>query len=245
MAARLPSTSASFGWTPFGQGSDARRSAPISCQTRNRFLPENQTSKGAGLSFIAPASPSCYPSSACVSPLSTGSPFVPLPHEVKNKTPTRRTKGKKMLGIGKDSIEGNQPISSVQAASNVVHGDCIQVLSQVSSESVDFVLTDPPYIAKYVSRDGQKIANDDRADWLQPAFKQISRVLKKTPFASVFTDGTKWTNSCRLGGLQDSDPLGIWFFKSHIHQKKFSCRTDTRCVLTGKRKSETAGAANQ
>ncbi len=61
-----------------------------------------------------------------------------------------------MLGTGRDKIEGNQPINSVQAASNVINGDCVQVLSQVSSESVDFVLTDPPYISKYVSRDGHE-----------------------------------------------------------------------------------------
>jgi hypothetical protein len=51
---------------------------------------------------------------------------------------------------------------------SVIQGDCVQVLAQLPSASIDMVLTDPPYIARYVSRDGQRIANDDRADWLHP-----------------------------------------------------------------------------
>jgi len=69
---------------------------------------------------------------------------------------------------------------------SVIQGDCIQVLSQLPSASIDMVLTDPPYIARYVSRDGQRIANDDRADWLQPAFAPIFRVLKVLVRATPF-----------------------------------------------------------
>jgi DNA modification methylase len=139
---------------------------------------------------------------------------------VKNKTPTRRTKGKKMLGVGKDKIEGNQLINSVQAASNVVHGDCVQVLSQVSSESVDFVLTDPPYITKYVSRDGQRITNDDRADWLQPAFKQIFRVLKKDAFCISFYGWhqvDKFMQAWRIAGFR---PVGHLVFQKSYSSKE-------------------------
>ena len=53
-----------------------------------------------------------------------------------------------MLGVSKEKAEDNQLISNVETASSVLHGDCVQVLSQVSSGTVDFVLTDPPYICK-------------------------------------------------------------------------------------------------
>ncbi len=125
-----------------------------------------------------------------------------------------------MLSVSKDKIEGNQLMNSVQAASNVVHGDCIQVLSQVSSESVDFVLTDPPYIAKYVSRDGQKIANDDRADWLQPAFKQIFRVLKKDSFCISFYGWhqvDKFMHAWRIAGFR---PVGHLVFQKSYSSKE-------------------------
>ena len=44
--------------------------------------------------------------------------------------------------------------------------------------SVDFILTDPPYVTHYRGRDGRTVANDDNARWLRPAFNQMHRVLK-------------------------------------------------------------------
>ena len=37
--------------------------------------------------------------------------------------------------------------------------------------SVDFILTDPPYIAAYRSRDNQTLRNDDNAAWLTPLIR--------------------------------------------------------------------------
>lgn len=99
----------------------------------------------------------------------------------------------------------------------VVHGNCIDILSQLPSASIDMILTDPPYIAKYVSRTGQQIANDDRSDWLQPAFSQIFRVLNATPSASAFTAGITWTSSCRHGGTPGFVLSAIWCFRSATH----------------------------
>ncbi|MGY4303834.1 DNA modification methylase [Bradyrhizobium sp. USDA 4369] len=60
----------------------------------------------------------------------------------------------------------------------VAHGDCVEVMRRMPSASVDFILTDPPYLCRYRSRDGQTIANDDRDDWLVSAFAEMHRVLK-------------------------------------------------------------------
>jgi len=62
--------------------------------------------------------------------------------------------------------------------STVLHGDCIEVMQHLPSGSVDFVLTDPPYLIRYRSRAGLSVLNDDRDDWLQPAFRAIYRLLK-------------------------------------------------------------------
>jgi adenine-specific DNA-methyltransferase len=69
---------------------------------------------------------------------------------------------------------------------SIIHGDCVQILAQSQAASVDFVLTDPPYLVNYKSRDGRSIANDDNADWLRPAFAQIYRVLKPASFCVSF-----------------------------------------------------------
>lgn len=44
--------------------------------------------------------------------------------------------------------------STQQPIDTVIHGDCIDVMSRMQSGSVDMILTDPPYITRYRSRDG-------------------------------------------------------------------------------------------
>jgi site-specific DNA-methyltransferase (adenine-specific) len=68
----------------------------------------------------------------------------------------------------------------------IIQGDCIASMAKLEPGSVDFVLTDPPYIIDYCSRDGRSVANDDNARWLRPAFSQMYRVLKPASFCVSF-----------------------------------------------------------
>jgi site-specific DNA-methyltransferase (adenine-specific) len=68
----------------------------------------------------------------------------------------------------------------------ILHGDCIDVMRKLDRGSVDFILTDPPYITRYRGRDGRTVANDDNASWLKPAFNQMHRVLKHGGFCFSF-----------------------------------------------------------
>jgi DNA modification methylase len=65
-----------------------------------------------------------------------------------------------------------------QLCDTVIHGDCVDIMRSMASASVDFILTDPPYLCRYRSRDGQTIVNDDRDDWLETAFAEMYRLLK-------------------------------------------------------------------
>ena len=60
----------------------------------------------------------------------------------------------------------------------VTCGDCIDVMAHLPRSSVDFVLTDPPYLVRYHDRTGRRVINDDNDAWLKPAFAQIHAVLK-------------------------------------------------------------------
>lgn len=60
----------------------------------------------------------------------------------------------------------------------VIHGDCVRVMAGMPSESVDFVLTDPPYVCGYRDRAGRTVANDTTSDWLEPAFRETYRLIK-------------------------------------------------------------------
>jgi DNA modification methylase len=68
----------------------------------------------------------------------------------------------------------------------ILNGDCIDILPQFGDESVDFILTDPPYIAGYRSRTNETLRNDDNAAWLVPSFAEMHRVLKDDACAISF-----------------------------------------------------------
>ncbi len=77
--------------------------------------------------------------------------------------------------------------NNAKAPRNVIfNADCIVVMRSFDRGSVDMIVTDPPYITRYRSRDGSTVANDDNARWLRPAFNQMHRVLKDGGFYVSF-----------------------------------------------------------
>lgn len=68
----------------------------------------------------------------------------------------------------------------------VCNDDCINLMRSFDAGSVDFILTDPPYITRYRGRDGRTVHNDDNAAWLKPAVRQMHRVLKPGGFCVSF-----------------------------------------------------------
>lgn len=69
---------------------------------------------------------------------------------------------------------------------NIICGDCIDVMKTMPPESVDLIVTDPPYIVNYRDREGRSVANDDNAHWLDATFLQMYRVLKPNRFCVSF-----------------------------------------------------------
>jgi DNA modification methylase len=77
-------------------------------------------------------------------------------------------------------------MKTLPTLNTVLHGDCLDVLKKFPSESVDFVLTDPPYLTSYKPRDGRTLRNDDNGAWVRPAFAELFRVLRKDSFCVTF-----------------------------------------------------------
>jgi DNA modification methylase len=67
-----------------------------------------------------------------------------------------------------------------------LHGHCTQVLRSLPSESVDLVVTDPPYFVRYRDRAGRSIANDGDPGSVLGAFTDVYRVLKPNTFSVSF-----------------------------------------------------------
>jgi predicted methyltransferase len=40
----------------------------------------------------------------------------------------------------------------------VLHGDCVEIMRGMQPASIDFVVTDPPYITRYCDRSGRCVA---------------------------------------------------------------------------------------
>jgi DNA modification methylase len=68
----------------------------------------------------------------------------------------------------------------------VTNGDCVDVMKGMPSRSVDLIVTDPPYLVRYLDRSGRSVKNDDNDAWLDPAFAEMSRVLKPGKFCASF-----------------------------------------------------------
>lgn len=97
----------------------------------------------------------------------------------------------------------------------IAHGDCIEKLRSLPDGSIDLVLTDPPYICRYRARDGRRVANDDNALWLRPAFSEVARVMKAGSFAVSFYGWSaveKFVTAWRSVGLM---PVGHIVFRKH------------------------------
>ena len=57
-------------------------------------------------------------------------------------------------------------------------GNCVQLMAGMPDNAVDFILTDPPYLVGFRDRQGRTLAGDVTDEWLQPACRQMYRVLK-------------------------------------------------------------------
>ncbi len=60
---------------------------------------------------------------------------------------------------------------------SIIHGDCREVLPRIKSESVDLIVTSPPY-ADSRSHTYGGIHPDDYVDWFLPISLELKRVLK-------------------------------------------------------------------
>ena len=79
------------------------------------------------------------------------------------------------------------PQPSPESLSNrLMHGDCIDMMKTMPPGVVDLVVTDPPYLVNYRSRDNRGILNDRDDAWMKPAFAEIHRVLKPDSFMVSF-----------------------------------------------------------
>jgi len=106
--------------------------------------------------------------------------------------------------------------------SRFILGDCRHVLATMPDNSIDFILTDPPYLVNYIDRSGRAIANDVNDDWLNPVTLEMYRVLKDNALCVSFYGWTKvdrFFAAWRAAGFR---PVGhIVFAKTYTSKTNF------------------------
>lgn len=76
-------------------------------------------------------------------------------------------------------------------SNQIIHGDCINVLSSLPDKSIGLILTDPPYLVNYRDRSGRTIAGDNAESDVLKSFADLYRVLKPDSFCISFYG---WSN---------------------------------------------------
>jgi adenine-specific DNA-methyltransferase len=104
----------------------------------------------------------------------------------------------------------------------VIHGDCTSVLQSLPSESIDAVITDPPYFVRYRDRSGRSIANDSEPESVLGAFTDIYRLLKQDSFCVCFYGWNRVDAFFRAWTEAGFQPVGhlVWA-KSYASSVRF------------------------
>jgi site-specific DNA-methyltransferase (adenine-specific) len=122
----------------------------------------------------------------------------------------------------------NQPIIDT-----ILHGNCIDMMQRLSAQSVDFILTDPPYLVNYRDRNGRTLQNDRDNNWLKPAMAAAYRVLKLDRLMVCFYGWPRadhFLDAWRSAGFR---PVGhLVFRKSYTSSTKFmKCQHEQAYLL--------------
>jgi adenine-specific DNA-methyltransferase len=136
-------------------------------------------------------------------------------------------------------VEDNKPqeIFPPSWLDRVIYGDCLEIMEQMDAASVDLIVTDPPYLVRYQSRDGRSVPNDDNDRWLCPAFQHMARVLKNDSFCISFYGWNKvdrFMNAWRKAGFV---PVGHFTFnKPYASSTLFnqSCHENAYLLAKGR-----------
>jgi DNA modification methylase len=128
-----------------------------------------------------------------------------------------------------NAIQQQLPVNAI------LHGDCIEKMHKMPANSIDFILTDPPYLVNYRDRDGRTIQNDVNADWLKPAMREAYRVLKMNRVAVMFYSWNrvdKFFDAWKDAGFQ---PVGhIVFRKTYSSSSRFLSYQHEQAYLLAK-----------
>ncbi len=86
--------------------------------------------------------------------------------------------GLKQFGV-REIVKNQLPLEyDGQVSSHIIHGDCLDVLKSLPDNSVDLIVTSPPYADQRAKTYGG-VKPEDYVDWFRPIGAELFRVLKE------------------------------------------------------------------
>lgn len=131
----------------------------------------------------------------------------------------------------------------------IIQGDCLDVIKQIDTESIDMVFTDPPYGDGIgYGREGKEILNNEDESINYKIIPELSRVTKKGGVIAIFTN---WKFLGKLQAFIESETdlyqrMVVVMVKNNIGMG-YGFRNQYELLLVlekGKHKYEDAGFSN-
>ena len=142
----------------------------------------------------------------------------------------------------KINLNSNKKSNHMEIKPNlIIQGDCLDILQQMDSETVDLIYIDPPFSSNrnYTGiweKTGEELSFEDvwkmgvkgYIDWLRPRVEQCFRVLKETGSFYIHCD---WHASHEIKVMIDSllrREFGSASFRNEIIWKRTTAHSDTK-----------------
>lgn len=99
----------------------------------------------------------------------------------------------------------------------LINGDCLEVLKQIDDNSIDAIVTDPPYGINYQSNmriksDKFKHIKNDNNEMRFSSYPEFYRVLKENTVAIIFCSFKNYADDFnRLKDIFDIKNVIVWF----------------------------------
>lgn len=139
-----------------------------------------------------------------------------------------------------NQMSNNIAVSNPKLVINsIIQGDCVQLMPSIPDQSVDLIITDPPYLVNYRPRCGRAYPNDTDDKWLKPAVKEMYRVLKNDTFCVSFygwPQAEKFFTAWKEAGFR---PIGhLVFVKDYKSNQGYLEYRHEQAILLAKGKPE-------
>ena len=94
----------------------------------------------------------------------------------------------------------------------VIHGDCLEELARMEEDSVDLVVTDPPYnIGKDYGNDSDRQSEEEYVEWLTKVGTEVMRVAKPTAWVLVFNGVDRIKTTIDAFGEENHVWVSCWY----------------------------------